>query len=285
MKKHSLTLLVVLSVAGCQSDDANKRTGLQSPSDEITVELGDRPSQTLDLDSFEMEWDEIDVRDDGEHDPFQVAKWVKQRRAGSRRCLSAHPPDHKQAVRLLSEILRHVPNSSDRGVLAQVTFANAAHWFRRADALGYEVERIEVEKTVRPGGRPLTEDDVGALLVAYAPYIEDANSKCRVAADESLRQWEHYQKARPDDRRRAATYIWRLYFYRQDYRAALTWLDFVLKDFDLSEVPETEPLRVTYVEIRKVIVEYLAKLRLSGREPGRGIRGLLESDGLLGGDR
>ena len=86
---------------------------------------------------------------------------------------------------------------------------------------------------------------------------------------------------------RVASYVWRLYFFRQDYRAALTWLDYILKEMELREVPATEPTRVAYMDIRKGIVNYLAKLRLEGKDAVRNTHGLFpfkDNDRALLGD-
>lgn len=262
----ALGLLVVL--AGCTTTDPDP-DGKRLKREEVAwVDVSGRDSQTLEID-LDYDWDDIDIADDGTHDPYIVAKWVKERRDAVQRCLSAVPADQVQAADLLDEILKRVPGSSrDRGLLAQVTFADASYWFQTADRVGWEVERLRVERTATANGETLNDKDLEDLVESYTPYLETANKKCQASARRSLGQWDLYRKLRPDDRA-VADFIWKLHFYVQDYRSALAWLDLVLREMDLQETPKEEPIRRDYEEIRRSIVEYLAKLRLEGPEAGR----------------
>ncbi|RMG06299.1 MAG: hypothetical protein D6731_26180 [Planctomycetota bacterium] len=265
-------LLASGALAGCASSGAGGTAPAPHPN-RITVNVGGRPTQHLDLDPFELEWDDIEVDDTGERSATQVARWVRMRHDAALRCLRADPPDYEQAGELLQEILRRVPDSSrDRSLLAQLFFADAAYWWRTADAVAWEMERVALESTAAPNGPPLTDEEVKQLLSEYQPYRDRANENVRKAARESLKHFELYRRLRPDDKS-VLDFVWKLHFFLQDYELALRWLDYVLREMDTAGVPPQEPLRVDYETIRKDIANYLAERKLDPSRPpsGRGL--------------
>jgi hypothetical protein len=277
---RAAALLIVLGAAGCgSSDKGSDDDGAPVGPQKLTVNVGGRPTQTLELDDFNIEWDDIDVDDTGEKSAFQVAQWVKQRYDAAVRCLRADPPDYAQATKLLGRIASKVPSSSKaRKLLAEVLFSAAAYWWRTADAIAWEMERIGLEGTAKPNGPRLTDADMKELLTQYQPYRDNANEQAREHAQKSLKQFELYRQLRPDDKL-VFDFVWKLHFFLQDYRQSIRWLDYVLREMDVAEVPEEEPLRQDYLAIRKSMVAYLAEQAVASDGEVRRGRGIFPFGG------
>lgn len=266
-------MALVMTLAGCangadgdKGDRGNTGKSDQAFEDPSKAHFApnQRPSQKLDLGDFDYEFSDIELSKSGEPDAFEVAQWRKHRHEAALRCLRATPPDYDQARSLLEEIVRNVPSASrDQALLAQLNFSDAAYWYQVGDRVAWEMRRVEFEKTAEPNGPTLDDKQLKELLASFKPYLERASEKLEKHAKDSLRSFEAYRRIRPDDKA-VSDFVWKLYFYLQDYERALQWLDYVLREMDLAEVPEEEPIRADYTVIRKAIVTYLAESKLQG---------------------
>jgi hypothetical protein len=207
---------------------------------------------------FQIEWDEIEKNDRGVRDTEQVAMWVTERRNAVDLCLRAEPvPAVHQAVGLLEQILARVPDSSrDRFMLGQCTFAESAHWYRLADGEAWEMNRLETERTAprEEGGGALTPEEVKARVADIREVFDLLLDRLNQTASRSLTLFTTYRQSRPDDKR-VYDYVWKLYFFLQNFPEALRWLDFVLAEMDSAGVPAEEPLRQDYLMLRKEILD------------------------------
>jgi len=257
---------LALALAGCNGAETDPDAG----PDVIEYEPPPRPMSRIELD-YEWEWEDIDRLDNGERDPEEVAMWVAERNRTVQRCLNQEPPALYQAIEVLKEILARVPSSSrDRGLLAQCYFADAAYWFKVADNIAWEMDRLLAERTLPnwEGGARLTDAEVEKLVSDYRAFLEKANRNLEIASRNSLRAFTRYAQARPDDKG-VYDFVWKLHFYLQNYDESLRWLNLVIHEMDLAEVPDQEPLRQRYTDIRDQMVDYLADRRIEGAEAER----------------
>ncbi len=266
---------LAMALAGCTSNGGGDTGGgdsLIGDPNKLHFKAGKRPSQHLELDDFDFEWEDIEKNSAGEPSPYEVAQWVKHRSDAALLCLRASPPDYEQARALMNVVVRNVPTATRvRALLAQTEFSDSAYWYQVADRCSWEVARIEFEKTDSPGpqGNKLTDEEVKELIDSFQPYLQKANEMIRTHSQSALRHFDVYRQARPDDRA-VADSVWKLYFRLQDYEKAKQWLDYVLREMDLNEVPEEEPIRQDYMLIRRSIVEYLAVIKLEGHQQRQG---------------
>lgn len=240
-------------------------TGCESTPDQPPPPASTGPMAILDYSrepvietDFQIEWDDIEKDRRGMRDTEQVAMWVTERRNAVDLCLRAEPvPAVHQAVGLLEQILARVPDSSrDRFMLAQCTFAEAAHWYRLADGEAWEMNRLETERTASrdEGGGALTPDEVKAQIAEIREVFDLLLDRLNQTASRSLTLFTSYRQARPDDKR-VYDYVWKLYFFLQNFPEALRWLDFVLAEMDSAGVPTEEPLRQDYTLLRREILD------------------------------
>lgn len=273
---------LVVSAAGCPTPAP--RPGLESgPATTgeggIRVTMNPPPEQTIDLPGFEFDWDDLDRDDRGRPEAYQVARWVTERHAAAQRCMEAKPPATSQAIALLREIVDKVSdNSKARQFLAQIQYDLAAYWYRAADAIEYEMAWVDYKHETAPPdgnsnlpGEPLTDAEVTEFLKAAGPQLEACQARVVAHGRLALQHLLEYRAARPDDQA-VPDKLWRLYLYVQNVPKALEWLDYVLAQMDQAGVLEQNPVRKSYLEIRKALANYVAQRRLSG-EPldGRGV--------------
>jgi hypothetical protein len=249
-------------------------TGCESTPEKQPVDPNAGPRAVISWDhepvietDFQHEWDEIDKNDRGVRDTEQVAMWVTERRNAVDLCLRAEPvPAVHQAVGLLEQILARVPDSSrDRFMLAQCTFAEAAHWYRLADGEAWEMNRLETERTAprEQGGGALTDEEVKAQIATIRVDFDLLLDELNKTASRSLTLFTTYRQVRPDDKR-VYDYVWKLYFFLQNFPEALRWLDFVLAEMDSAGVPREEPLRQDYQMLRKEILDRMMDAQTTG---------------------
>lgn len=249
-----LLAAALLWLAGCGTTE-------ERPDDK--AELLGPPSQRIDLPDFEYQWDSIDRDERGGREPFAVARWVTERQNAVSRCLAAEPPAWEQAREVLDEVVRRIPDASRvRLQLGQLHFQISAYWFRTANRVASEIDRLNVEKT--EDGKPIDDSVVQARIAEYRPYFERARDHLHTQAALSLRHISAYRTQRPDDRS-VLDLVWKLYLYLEDYDRALEYLDLVLHEFDAAEVPQEEPLRKDYVAIKKALSEFLAQRTLQDK--------------------
>jgi tetratricopeptide (TPR) repeat protein len=267
-------LTLALALGGCANGDnaGGDDQDLRDPS-KASYTGPERRSQNLELEDFEFHYNDIDLSKSGEPDAFMVAQWRKARHEAALLCLRANPPDYKQARSLLEDVVIKVPSSSrDWALLAQLDFSDAAYWYQIADRVAWEMNRVAIEKTAEPNGPALDEKQLTELLESFRPFFDRANGKLKERAKAGLRHFEAYRRIRPDDKA-VTDFVWKLYFYMQDFEKALQWLDYVLREMDLAEVPEEEPIRGDYGRIRESIISHLAEVKLKGanaRPEGQG---------------
>lgn len=267
MRLPAVTLtLAALALGGCAS---NQPTEDELPTvDGPAVVLPPGPRLPTD---FQVQWEDID-RDKrtGERDPEQVARWVTERRYMVQRCLRNEPTQAiRQAIELLEEILSKVPDSSrDRYLLAQCMFFEASYWFRLADSYAWEMGRLELERTAHQsdGGGRLTDEQVAAKVAELRPTFDLLLVNLNRAGARSLSLFTSYRQQRADDKS-VYDYIWKLHFYQQNYLEAQRWLDQVLHEMDMAGIPERDPLRLDYNELRREIAERVTEQRLGQFQP------------------
>ncbi len=277
-------LLPALALLGCGSSGEEPEP--ETPSDKVEVKLTGPREQRLDFDEFEYEWADLDSDARGRKDSYDVARWVTERHNAALRCLQAEPPAITQAVDLLEEILRRVPDSSKvRFLAAQTQFSLAAYWFRAADAIHYDMAWVDYKHELPPskGGAPLTEEEIDEFFASAEPQFQAALERLHGHARQSLGHYLRYRTQRPDDKS-IADKLWRLYFFLQDYTRSLDWLNYVLAEMDVAEMPEEEPLRREYTQIRRMIQRHLAEasLQREGQPPRGGVFPWMEGPGAEG---
>lgn len=253
--RHTLIVCAaLLALTGCESTPDQP----PPPTDTERRAILDWSHEPVIETDFQLEWDEIEKNDRGVRDTEEVAMWVTERRNAVDLCLRAEPvPAVHQAVGLLEQILARVPDSTrDRFMLAQCTFAESAHWYRQADGLAWEMNRLETERTAprEKGGGALTPDEVKAEVTDIRADFDLLLEQLNLSASRSLTLFTTYRQARPDDKR-VFDYVWKLYFFLQNFPEALRWLDFVLAEMDSAGVPVEEPLRQDYMLLRKEILD------------------------------
>lgn len=254
MRQAIFVCAALLALTGCESAPEHR------PADPNAgpVAMLDYAHEPIIETDFKFEWDDIDKDSRGMRDTEEVAMWVTERRNAVDACLRAEPvPAMHQAVGLLEQILARVPDSSrDRFKLGQCTFAEAAHWFRLADGESWEMNRLETQRTApaEDGGAALTDDEVKARIAEIRKVFDLLLDRLNQTASRSLNLFTIYRQARPDDKR-VFDYVWKLYFYLQNFPEALRWLDFVLAEMDSAGVPREEPLRQDYLMLRKEILD------------------------------
>ena len=217
---------------------------------------------------FDQDWEDVEITRTGDKDPEQKAFFVTQRRNAALRCIKSDPPCLLQAIEILDEILRHVPEASEPQLLMATTqYQIAAYWFKVADVIAWNMQYINVNRRTPTDeyGRQVELDDaeVEALLDDYRPYLERANQGTRRAAEASIRHFTIYQRLHPEDMA-IHEYVWRLHFFLQNYEEALTWLTAVIGRMDRQEVDRDDPTRVKHAQVKKAIEDYLANLKLTG---------------------
>lgn len=257
--------LLLTGLVGCGSSGPAAEP--EDP-DKVTVSLHGPPEQTLALKSFEFEWDDLPTDQRGNKSAYELARWVTERENAARRCLMADPPATTQAIRLLEEVLRRVPDSSKvRLLLAQTRFRLASYWWQATNALHYDMAWVDYKNELPPakGARKLTDEEVEEFIASSTPQFERSLEQQRKHARAALEHYLIYRSQRPDDKR-VIDALWKLYYYAGDYDRSLQALDYMLAEMEASEVPEEEPIRREYEAIREGIVRYLAKRRLAGRE-------------------
>lgn len=257
--------LLLAGLAGCGSTDGTSEP--EAP-DKVTVSLHGPPEQTLELEDFEFDWEDLPVDDRGNKSAYELAVWVTERENAARRCLRADPPATTQAIRLLEEVLRRVPDSSKvRLLLAQTRFRLASYWWQATNAIHYDMAWVDYKNELPPakGSRKLTDEEVVEFIASSTPEFERSLQQQRKHAQAALEHYLIYRSQRPDDKR-VIDALWKLYYYVQDYARSLQALDYMLAEMEASEVPEEEPIRREYEAIREGIVRYLAKRRLAGRQ-------------------
>jgi hypothetical protein len=259
----SLVLLALLSaVAGCHSTP-DPQPGQQPPGGgggKVAIGTRDRPAGLEDAPEAEADprievkldlaWEDIDKNDRGEKNPEEVARWVTERRNAVQACLNNRPQALTQAVELLQEITTRVPDSSkDRYLLAQCYFVDALYWWRMTDVTAWELNRVKVDRTehrsIDPAEHHMTDHEVDARVAQLKPYFEACLSQLDVSGHRALDAFMAYRQQRPDDKR-VYDYLWKLYFYVQDFRAAKQWLEVVLHEMDMADEPSHDPLRQNY---------------------------------------
>jgi hypothetical protein len=114
----------------------------------------------------------------------------------------------------------------------------------------------------------LENEAVEKLAKEYNAYLDQANSHVSTLAELALHEFARYRQQRPDDKS-VFDYVWKLYFYLQNYRESLRWLEAVLYEMDLAEFPPTDPLRQDYTAIRDSLKNELATMKIQGRAPTR----------------
>ena len=245
------------------------QTGSKLPTFVPPPELGGDARKSLD---FDYEWDDLDRTRDGARDPFEVAKWVTERSKEAGKAVSDRPPRVKQAIELLTEIVDKVPDSSkDLRLLGECYFFCAAWWFKSADAVAWEQLRLVTERTL-PRTDPdapivvLEQEAIDKLVKEYAAYGQKANQQVRTLAEEALVQFARYRQLRPDDKM-VYDYVWKLYFYLQNYTESLKWLDALLIEMDAVDF--RGPERNEYEAIRNSMRDELATMKIKGKEPSR----------------
>lgn len=257
----ALALALALAAGACSTPEPR-------PRDDLRAELPETPR--LDV-SFSLQWDSISRNDKGERDAEQVARWVTERRNAVERCLRHEPQALLQAQEILEEILSKVSDvSRDRLLLAQLYFANATVYYRSADVQFFEITRLRTEKRLLPdeGGRALDDDEVERLVAEHQPSFEANLLRLNEWANRALAQFTMYQRMRPDDKS-VYDYLWKLYFFLQNYEESLRWLDQVLRELDLRGVPQDEPIPQDYRRYRARIAEFVADQRIHGLKPIR----------------
>lgn len=217
---------------------------------------------------FDFTWDEIEVTRTGDKSPADKAFFVTQRKNAAMRCIKSDPPCLLQAIEILDEILRYVPEASEPQLMMATTqYQIAAYWFKVADVIAWNMQFVSVNRRTPKDeyGREvkLSDEDVEGLLGDYEPYLERANQGIRRAAEASLRHFTIYQRLHPEDKA-LHEYVWRLHFFLQNYREALTWLEAVIARMDRQEVPAEDPTRVKHTQVKQAIEDYLANLKLTG---------------------
>ncbi|MCO5169895.1 MAG: hypothetical protein M9894_26455 [Planctomycetes bacterium] len=267
MRLPAVTLtLAALALGGCASSEPTED---ELPKvDEPAVVLPPGPRLKFD---FELEWSDIDrERRTGARDPEQVARWVTERRNAVQQCLRNEPTQAvRQAIELLEEILSKVPDSSrDRYLLAQCMFFEASYWFRLADSYAWEMNRLELDRTAHQsdGGRALSDEEVAAKVAELRKVFDLLLVNLNRSAGRSLSLFASYRQQRADDKS-VYDYLWKLHFYLQNYVEAQRWLDQVLHEMDLAGIPERDPLRQDYRELRKEILERVTEQRLGQFQP------------------
>lgn len=218
---------------------------------------------------FSYEWESLDRNDEGERDSFEIARWVTERSKEAGKAVSAKPPRVKQAIEILTEILDKVPDSSkDARLLGECYFFCAAWWFKSADTVAWEHLRLLEQRTL-PRPEPsspvvvLDQKAIDKLVKEYTAYSQKANQQVRVLAQKALDQFESYHRLRPDDKM-IYDYVWKLYFYLQNYTESLRWLDALLVEMDAADF--RGPARAQYISIRDSMRDELATMKLQGRE-------------------
>jgi len=260
-----LPVLLSAALTGCGStpDGPGGRSDA-GDSDRITVQIKEPPNQTLALEPFKIDWSDIEIDDKGERDSYEVARWATERHNAVMRCLNLQPPARVQALQILEDLLSKVPNSSrDRFLLGRTRFTEAAYWFQAADAVAYNTSWVQNMKQTPPsaGSRSLTDEEVEELVAGYKPWLEYANRRLRETSGEAIKHFTLYRELRPDDKS-ILEFVWRLFFYQQQYDNALKWLEYLLGEMDAAEVPAEEPRRREYALIRERLRDYLVNLTL-----------------------
>ena len=234
------------------------------------------PPPPLD-DRVELDWDVewADVRDlkGGDRD-YETAVWVTERRKAALEGLQEKRPRLTQAIEILQEVIDKVPDDSrDRRLLAECYFLAAAWWFKQADVVAWESLRLISERTLPRSSRNapivvLDDAAVEKLTTEYNAYLDKANTQVATLAELALHEFARYRQQRPDDKV-VFDYVWKLYFYLQNYKESLRWLEAVLYEMDLAEVPPQDILRQDYTAIRNELRNELATMRIEGRAPAR----------------
>lgn len=262
--RHALIVCAaLLTLGGCES---TPETPPVDPNAGPRAVINWKHEPVIETD-FQIEWDDIEKNSRGQRDTEQVAMWVTERRNAVDACLRAEPiPATHQAVGLLEQILARVPDSSrDRFMLAQCTFAEAAHWYRLADGEAWEMNRLETERTAprEQGGGALTDEEVKAQISEIRKDFDLLLDELNRTASRSLTLFTTYRQVRPDDKR-VYDYVWKLYFFLQNFPEALRWLDYVLAEMDSAGVPPEEPLRQDYRMLRKEILDRMMDAQTTG---------------------
>lgn len=264
-------LAALLSLSGCGSSDTTPEPQPGDPTLPTFVPpppLDDR----VELD-FDVDWSDVRELKGGERD-YETAVWVTERRKAALEGLQEKRPRLTQAIEILVDVLDKVPDDSrDRRLLAECYFLAAAWWFKQADVVAWESLRLISERTLPRVTRDapivvLDDEAVEKLTSEYNVYLDKANSQVSTLADLALHEFARYRQQRPDDKI-VFDYIWKLYFYLQNYRESLRWLEAVLYEMDLAEVPPQDILRQDYTAIRDSLRNELATMRIQGRAPAR----------------
>lgn len=265
MSSRSLAAVLALVLCGCGStEETPEQPALDGPA----IVIDRRKEPRLDVD-FEHEWKDIDRDSKGELDAEEVAAWVVERRNAVQRCLRMEPQAVGQAMEILEEILSKVSDSSrDRYLLAQCVFSEAAYWFRLADGYAWEMNRLQYQRTAHPdeGGRQLTDDEVKDKIAELREIFDLLLVNVNRSSQRGLNLFTVYRQQRPDDKS-VYDYIWKLYFFSQNFPEAQRWLDLVLHEMNMAGVPEQDPLRQDYVALRREILDRITEQRLGQFTP------------------
>jgi tetratricopeptide (TPR) repeat protein len=272
--------VLALGLAGCSStpETIRRQSDLNLPRPEFEVR---EPLE------FHRAWADVPIDDRGEPSPVELAKWVTERRNAAERALKDEPMRLMQAVEILAAVARRVPDSSFlRQRLAQSYFLGAAMWFKNADAAAFSMDYLIVNNQLPDGTLVETEDDKEAYLKEMREFLDKSNTQVHKWAERALREFMAYRGLRPDDKT-VLDSVWKLHFYLQNYDEALRWLDAVIREMDLAEVSEADPLYRNYSLVRKDMVDLIAQLRIdsSSRTPRSLIPSLTESQLDRGEDR
>lgn len=272
MRRTWIPVAALLALAGCQSSEETPSTSEETPTNLPSFvpppPLADRAEP-----DFDTDWDDVRGLKGGERD-YQIAVWVTERRNFVLEGLRVKRPRLVQAIEILNEVLDKVPDDSrDRLLLATCYFHAAAWWFKQADVVAWENARLLTERTLPRTSREakvvvLEPEAIEKLAKEYNAYLDHANSQVRTLADAGLREFAKYRQQRPDDKV-VFDYVWKLYFYLQNYTESLRWLEGVLHEMDLADVPQSDPIRQDYVAIRDSMQNELATMRMQGKAPTR----------------
>lgn len=252
-------LLTCLAAAGCSAPPPQPQR-----QNELTLPP---PLDHREQLEFSLAYKDIERDDRGDLDPVELARWVTERRNAADRAIKETPARLLQAVEILSDVARRVPDSSFvRQRLGQCLFNGAAIWFRNADATAWSIDNLLTTGQL-PNGEQVTDDArKQQVLQQFRDYLAKSNGQVRAWSDRALQEVIAYRGMRPDDKG-VLDMIWKLYFYLQNYDEALKFLDAVLREMEVAEVSDKDPLYLDYSRIRQEIVDYIAQLRIDSSKP------------------
>ena len=250
-----IALLLVAATVGCSStpEEVRRQEQLELPRPEFEHRepLG-----------FQRAWADVPIDEAGDPDAVELAKWVTERRNAADRALKDSPMRLLQAVEVLAMVARRVPDSSAvRQRLGQGYFLGAAMWFKNADAAASSMDYLILNEELPDGTPVASQEEKEATLEEMRAFLLRCNEQLEAWSVRALREFIAYRGMRPDDKSVLDT-VWKLYFFLQDYNESLRWLDAVLREWELTEVSDTDPDYRSYKLMRKELVDLIASLRI-----------------------